>query len=266
MALIFSFATAKAQDFKERDNKARIYLAYGLNRTGYDLSNLKLEGKGYDFNLTHFNANDGFENLDFATFNAKLGFFITKNISVSVGYDNFTYKQIDKRLVKIGGTIDENSQFGGTYFLNQDVIKTSDDFIQYSYSKLSYINLNLEINDDFWVSKNGKFAWSYYFGLGGGVLLSESEILLFGADKATTSTEGITIAAEPVSTNNGLSGFGGNGSFGTRFHFGPVFLDLGGKAGYMRNKDVATDANGGVADHTFLFATGIGSLGLSFKF
>ncbi len=251
IALIFSFATAGAQDFKERGNKGRIYLAYGLNRTSYDLSTLKMKGDGYDFALTHFDANDGFTEYDFAKFNGKIGFFITEHLSLSLGYDNFKYKQIDKRLVKIGGTIEDSSQFGATYYENQDVIRTSDDFITYAYTSMTYINLNLEVNDDFWVSKNGKFAWSYYFGLGGGILMSESETSLFGG--------------EVVTNDNGMNGFGGNASFGTRFHLGPVFLEVGGKAGYMRTKEVKMPRNG-MADHTFLFASGIGSVGLSFKF
>ena len=251
ITLVFSFATAGAQDFKERKNKGRIYLAYGLNRTAYDLSTLKMKGDGYDFSLTHFDANDGFESLDFAKFNGKLGFFITEHLSISVGYDNFTYKQIDKRLVKIGGTIEDSSQFGATYEENKDVIRTSEDFITYRYTSLNYINLNLEINDDFWVSKNGHFAWSYYFGLGGGILMTESEASLFGGEKVTN--------------DNGMSGFGGNASFGTRLHLGPLFLEVGGKAGYMRTKEVVMPRNG-AADHTFIFASGIASAGLSFRF
>lgn len=267
IALTFSFTMANAQDFKERTNKGRIYASYGVNRTAYDLSTLRMAGTGYDFSLTHFDANDGVETVDFGNFNAKLGFFISEKISISVGYDNFSYKNIDDRLVKIDGTIDAGD-YAATYFQQLDVIRTDKDFLQYGYNKLSYINLNLEINDDFWVSKSGKLAWSYYFGLGGGILMSESETLLFASDKATisgTPPNEVITQANPVVTNNGMSGFGGNASFGTRLHLGPVFLDLGGKAGYMRTDDVAVDADGGLANHTFIFASGIASVGLSFN-
>lgn len=257
LALSITFGTANAQDFKERKNKNRIYFSYGLNRTAYDLSTLQMKGEGYDFSLTHFDANDGFSEYDFGKFNGKLGFFLTENLSISLGYDNFTYKNIDNRMVKINGEI-EGGSFGANYEENQDVIRTSQDFLQYSYTKLSYINLNVEINDDFWVSKNGKLAWSYYFGLGGGILMSESEVLLFGKDQPAD--------AAPVTTNNGMNGFAGNASFGTRMYLGPVFLDLGGKAGYMRSKEVQIDEKDGMADHTFVFVSGIASVGLSFRF
>ena len=220
IVLAFSFVGANAQDFKERSNKGRIYLSYGLNRTAYDLSTLKMKGDNYDFGLTHFDANDGFTEYDFAKFNGKIGYFINDKISISLGYDNFKYKQVDKRLVKIGGTINDSTDFDATYYSNEDVIRTDVDFITYQYTSLNYINLNLEVNDDFWVSNSGKLAWSYYFGLGGGILMTESEVSLFGGAKTTN--------------NNGMSGFGGNASFGTRFHAGPVFIELGGKAGYMK--------------------------------
>ena len=113
--MAFSFATASAQDFKERTNKGRIYATYGVNRTAYELSTLRMAGTGYNFALTHFDANDGFESIDFAKFNAKLGFFITEKLAISVGYDNFSYQNIDNRLVKIGGTIDAGD-YNGTYY------------------------------------------------------------------------------------------------------------------------------------------------------
>jgi hypothetical protein len=252
IALAFSFISANAQDFKERTNKGRIYASYGLSRTSYDLSTLKISGDGYDFSLTHFDANDGFSEYDFAKFNGKLGYFITEHLSIALGYDNFNYKAVNKRLVKIGGTItDTTGGFDAAYQTNQDVIRTNSDFITYEYSKLSYINLNLEVHDDFWVSKNGKFAWSYYFGLGGGIVMSESTVSLFGQ--------------AAVTKDNGMNGFGANASFGTKFYFGPVFLDLGGKAGYIKTKDVATDGASGIANHNFLFASGIASIGVSFN-
>lgn len=252
IALAFSFVSANAQDFKERTNKGRIYASYGLNRTAYDLSTLHAVGDGYDFSLTHFDANDGFSEYDFAKFNGKLGYFITEHLSIAIGYDNFTYRQINNRRVKIGGSItDTTGGFNAEYQSNQDLIKTSADFMTYEYSVLNYINLNLEIHDDFWVSKNGKFAWSYYFGLGGGIVMTESTVSLFGE--------------APTTKENGMNGYGGNASFGTKFHLGPVFLDLGGKAGYIKTEDVATDGGTGVANHSFLFASGIASIGLSFN-
>lgn len=64
-----SFLYANAQDTTERTNKGRIYASYGLSRNTYDLSTLKMSGDGYDFSLTHFDANDGFSEYDFAKFN-----------------------------------------------------------------------------------------------------------------------------------------------------------------------------------------------------
>ena len=61
-----------------------------------------------------------------------------------------------------------------------------------------------------------------------------------------------------------MNGFGGNASFGTKFYLGPVYLDFGGKAGYIKTKDVSTDGTG-TADHNFMFASGIASIGVSFK-
>ncbi len=253
IALAFSMLSGTSQSFKERTNKGRIFASYGLNRTAYDLSKLDLKGDGYDFRLTHFDANDAITEYDFAKFNSKLGFFITNNISVSVGYDVFTYKAYtrgNKRLVKIGGYINWGD-YAGDYETNQDIVEPSPEFIKYEYTKLEYINLNIEINDDFWVSKNGKLAWSYYFGLGGGAILTQSEVSLFELPSS--------------SKENGLSGYGGNASMGTRLHLGPVFLEVGGKAGYMKNSEIVSDEFGGLAEHSFLFASGIASVGLSFN-
>lgn len=252
IALTFSFLSINGQDSTERKNKGRIYVSYGLNRTAYDLSTLKMSGDGYDFSLTHFDANDGFSGYDFGKFNGKLGYFINENLSIALGFDNFHYQSMDKRLVNIGGTItDTTGGYEGDYQTNEDVIRTNSGFISYEYSKLNYINLNLEIHDNFWVSKNEKFAWSYYFGIGGGIVITESIVSLFGQDAVTK--------------NNKMNGFGGNASFGTKFYLGPVFLDLGGKAGYIKIKEVNLDENGGLGDHNFLFASGIASIGVSFN-
>lgn len=250
LALSLTFVTASAQETKERTNKNRIFVSYGLNRTAYDLSDVSMKGDGYNFSLRNMDANDGFSEYDFAKFNGKIGFFITEQISISLGYDNFTYRNIANQLVKIDGEI-EGGEFEAIYKKNEDVIRTSNDFMEFGYTTLNYINLNIEINDDFWVSKNGKLAWSYYFGLGGGILMSEGQTSLFGG--------------EVVTENNGMNGFGGNASFGTRFHLGPVFLELGGKAGYLKSKDGALPMNG-VSNHSFMFASGIASIGLSHAF
>lgn len=252
IALAFSFISANAQDDNERKNKGRIFASYGVNLTSYDLSNLQMSGADYDFTLTHFDADKGDAGLDFAKFNGKLGYFFKEHFAVVLGYDNFSYATVNNRLVNIGGSItDTTGGFNAEYATNQDVIRTSNDFLTYEYSKLSYINLNVEAHDDFWVSKSGKLAWSYYFGLGGGIVMTESTVSLFGQDAVTS--------------NNGMSGFGLNSSFGTKFHLGPVFLDLGGKAGYISTKEIATDDASGMAKHNFLFASGIASIGVSFN-
>ena len=252
IALVFSFVATNAQDFKQRTNKGRVYASFGANRTAYDLSTLEMKGSGYDFTLTHYDANDGLE-LDFSKFNVKLGYFFTEKLSIAIGYDNFNYVTANDKLVKIGGTIsDTNGGFEANYNSNEDLIRTTPEFISYGYSKLSYINLNLEIHDDFWVSKKGSIAWSYYFGLGGGVVMTESTVSLFGQDAEVN--------------NNGMSGFGLNTSFGTKFHLGPVFLDFGAKAGYISTKDVAVDSGTGLAKNNFLFASGIASIGFSYQF
>jgi len=251
IVLAFSFVTAGAQTV-ERGNKHRLFASYGLNRTAYDLSTLELKGGAYDFNMQHFDANDGHTEIDLAKFNGELGFYFWDNVSISVGYDNMSYKMFHNKLVKINGTIDTGA-YAATYYANQgDVIRSTTDFLSYEYSKLSYINLNIAINDDFWVSKNGKLAWSYYFGVGGGVLMNETKVGLFGGTAVTT--------------DNGMSGWGGNASFGTRFHLGPVFLQMGAKTGYMELTDVAVDAASGLGSHNFIFASAIGSLGLSIRF
>lgn len=251
IALAFSFVSTNAQT-TERGNKHRLFASFGLNRTAYDLSTLELKGSDYDFSMQHFDASDGFTELDFGKFNGELGFFINKNISISVGYDNMSYKMFHNKLVKIDGTI-ETGKYAATYYANQgDVINTTDEFLSYEYSKLSYINLNIAINDDFWTSNNSKLAWSYYFGLGGGIVMNETSVGLFGGT--------------PVTTDNGMSGWGTNASIGTRFHAGPVFFQLGAKMGYMDLKELAIDTNGGLANHSFLYAQVIGSFGLSHKF
>ncbi|MEZ7902077.1 MAG: hypothetical protein QMC21_00435 [Flavobacteriales bacterium] len=251
IALSFSFLYTNAQDTTERTNKGRIYASYGLSRTTYDLSTLKMSGDGYDFSLTHFDANDGFSEYDFAKFNGKIGYFFSEHFSIALGFDNFSYKAIDKRLVKIGGVIsDTTGGYEAEYQSNEDVIRTNSDFITFEYFKLNYINLNLEVHDNFWVSKNTKFAWSYYFGLGAGIVITESTVSLFGQDAVTK--------------NNGMNGFGANASFGTKFYLGPVYLDLGGKAGYIKTKDVSTGGIG-TADHNFMFTSGIASIGVSFN-
>lgn len=251
LGMVFTSNAQEDSPFKERKNKGRVFLTYGLNRTTYDLSTLSLTGNGYDFKLHNFRANDNFSKPDFALFNAKLGIFLGEKMSLSLGFDQMKYHVRGNDLSPISGSIDSGA-YAGQYYKSQDQIRMTNDLIKYDYSKLSYASLNFDVNDDFTVSKGGKSAWSYFFGIGGGVLLSESSVALFGD---STLTEG----------SNGLSGFAGNFNFGTRLHlFNFIFFELAGKAGYATLKDIPLDATGGLAKHNFMFIEGILSVGLMF--
>lgn len=251
LATILYCSTAYSQtDFKPRENKGRIAFAFGVNRSSFDLSDFILIGDDYNFTLNDFDGNDGLSGIDPKNFNIKAEYYLHNNLSIGIGFDNYTYQGANNRLIQISGQID-TGDFAGQYIEREDVIRTTEDFIFYRYNKLTSFNLNLNVHDDFYMNNSESLVWSYYFGIGGGILMTESEISLFGSPAYTN--------------NNGMSGFSFQVNAGTRIMFGPAFIDLGTKIGGMSLKNIGLSENA-LGKHQFIFTTGIASVGLTHQF
>lgn len=232
-----------------KTNKGKIALGFGLNRSSYDLSDLVMIGDNYNFTLHDFDGNDGLSNFSFNNHNFKAELYITNHISIGFGYDKYTFKTFNNRLVQISGQID-TGDFNGQYIESENVIRTTPDLIDYQYKKLLGLNLNIQIHDDFYLNNDEFIVWSYFFGLGGGLISSETEISLFGQ--------------EAFQANNAMNGLSIQSNIGSRLAIGPAYIELGGKVGFMNIKNIKIDDTG-LAKHNFIFASIIASLGITFQ-
>ncbi len=153
-----SFSQESAMYSEPKTNKGRIYVFWGWNRGYYTNSDIHFTGNNYDFKLNdvkardrqskfgldpHFNPN----RITIPQTNFRLGVFINNNIDISIGVDHMKYIMPNDQIVDIDGTINDNSNYDGTY--NSDEIKLEKDFLFFEHSDgLNYLNVEITRNDD----------------------------------------------------------------------------------------------------------------------
>ncbi len=245
-----SFSQKKEEYYLAENNKGRVALSFGVNRSSFDLGNFSVLGDNKNFTLHDYEGNDGFKGINFSANNIKLEYFFHNRLSAAISYSNMNYVGFNNRLIQISGQIDTGN-YKGQYLEREDVIRTTPDLIT-NNTQISTISLSVFAHDDFMVFADELIVWSYYFGVGGGIVTSKSDISILNQ--------------ESYSSSNGMNGFNFQSNFGTRLNIGPAFIDFGGKVGTVRMNNIALDENGTIAKQSFIFASGIASIGVSYNF
>ena len=136
--IINSVCSTQAQELSPVQNKKGDFFMYwGWNRGAYSTSDIRFSGQVYDFTIqdaiahdrqTPFNTYDYFHPLRITIpqFNARVGYFVSDNYSVSIGADHMKYVVDSNQVITMNGYIQNSgTDYDGVYE-DERVILSSD--------------------------------------------------------------------------------------------------------------------------------------------
>jgi len=188
VSLIFTLLLLIALSEIQGQGRAKsMYFYWGYNGSLYSRSNIHLtDEQHYDFELHKVKAEDvplrNFKDLFsfFSPYNARLGYYITDRISVSLGMDHMKYRTLIGQEVKMTGTIasEASPEFMGNY--HDDKVTLSRDLFYMEHTDgLNY--LSAEVDYVFNRQTVAKDVISFDFSIGGGagMMIPRTESYLF---------------------------------------------------------------------------------------
>ena len=243
--------------------KGEFFLTWGYNWSWYSNSNIKFEGKNYNFDLKNVKAADRqtpftfenyfrFNSITIPQYNLRLGYYFKNNYSVSLGIDHMKYVARSGQLVKLSGEI-ENSEtiYDGVY--NNKTVLLEKFFLEFEHTDgLNYINAEIRRFDDlFTLHKSIKM--NFLYGTGIGFIYPKTNSLLLNNDRYDQFN---------------LAGYGLHALFGVGFtFFEHLIIKTELKGGYINMPNIRTTSNeSDSASQSFFFGQYNFSIGGSFNF
>jgi hypothetical protein len=176
----------------DTSHEGKFYVYWGYNRSAYNPSDIHFEGEGYDFTLEDVRAHDLPEQFDtkvyfnptkltIPQFNLRLGYYISDQFSISLGYEHLKYKIDETQRVKIDGKISNqlSETYGGVY--NQEYLTITPDFLSFEHTNgLNYVRAMAEWHRQIWRSPNSKHSAWFNAGVGTGPVICWTDFTLFG--------------------------------------------------------------------------------------
>ncbi len=242
--------------------QGQVYILWGWNRAAYTKSNISFKGNDYDFQLRKVAAHDRPSPVSFHDYlqinrltipqtNFKVGYFIRKDLAISVGFDHMKYVMDNDQTVFMKGVIEQAGLFKGYY--NADK-KLTEDFLRYEHTDgLNYINLEAEKYVSLYHASNSKFIVDALLGAGAGVLMPRTSVQLLNYQK---------------SDQFHISGFGLSLKAGIQAtFFKHLIIRFENKYGYINMPDIILHKKGiaGRAKQSFFFTEFDGMIGGSFS-
>lgn len=232
LSLGFSQDQSNAQQI---DRKGRLYFYWGWNWAWYSKSDIHFTGSNYDFTLYDVSAQDRQTqfsayyymnpmHITIPQYNLRIGYFITKNYSISIGIDHMKYVMKANQTVKISGYInDSGTVYDGTYD-NDDIILT-EDFLQFEHTDgLNYINIDFRRFDQ--IFDLNKLKINITEGLGTGIVYPKTNATLLNNERHDEFH---------------LAGYGINAVVGINFElYRSFFVQTEFKTGYINMPDIQT--------------------------
>lgn len=128
LVFMSSISLAQTQGLNSLQNKkGDFYMYWGWNRGFYSTSDIRFSGEDYDFTIqdvvahdrqTPFNTYDYFHPLRITIpqFNARIGYFIRDNYTISIGADHMKYIVDSNQVVTMNGYIQNSGTvYDGVY-------------------------------------------------------------------------------------------------------------------------------------------------------
>lgn len=198
---IGTHAQFRKRKSKISNSEGTLFMSWGYNRSWYSKSTLRLNGPGYQMEMSGFRAKDmpsvNLFAIPSTQFNARLGYYFTNGYAMSVGWDRLSYHMVNNQAVLLNGTIDSgtNSGLNGNYFNSSLPLDTS--FFSYQIPSLDHINIKISrTGRSVRFGRQESFVISTDLGASLGMLLSSTDYR-FGSDQdiSTASLSGIALAA-----------------------------------------------------------------------
>jgi hypothetical protein len=246
------------QWFPAVERKGNLFGAWGWNRAAYSDSDIHFKGDGYDFILhnvhakdrqTQFNA-DTFFSINTITIpqtNFRFGYFISDNISVTLGVDHMKYVMQNNQTVTFEGRIDDKTYAS---MVQEGNVTLTPSFLTFEHTDgLNYLNTEVEYHTGIW--KKRFIQVNAFGGVGFGLMMPKSNVKLMGYER---------------NDQYHLAGAAANIKAGIECMIGKYFfLRYEGKTGYINMPDILTRGNGGEdrASQDFLFAAMDGMFGFN---
>jgi len=187
LTLFSSVLMAQEETQEVKSRKGEVFLYWGWNRSMYSTSDIHFSGADYDFTIentiahdrqTPFNTYDYFHPLRITIpqFNARIGYFISNNYSISIGADHMKYVVDSNQVVPVNGVIENSgTDFDGVYVDEKIVLDTHLLLFEHT-DGLNYVNIELRRTDEFW--RRNKISLDLSEGLGLGVMIPKTNATL----------------------------------------------------------------------------------------
>lgn len=192
--LLLSFVSSTQANVLER--KGKWNFIYGYNNATYSAGDYHLTGNGYDFTLKNVAARDGQSapelrwllpwNLSVPQNNTRFAYFLTDNLSISVGSDHMKYIMRSGQTVGINGTItgtgtahDNGGSGAGGAYTGTDT-KAVNSLLLFEHTDgLNYVSVELEHFTTLWSNSKKTKALSLFWGPGLGIMFPKTNATLF---------------------------------------------------------------------------------------
>ena len=195
-----------------------VNFSVGLGSNFYSNSTLKFIGSGYNFSLEKvglWQNSPAFSMPDFSKmlsnqYAISVGYNIRRGVNISLGIDRFKYGIKPNQSVYLTGfvssEVDTVSNLSGQY--TDELINLDSARIQFgSDVGMSFVNFELNLIQNLYRTKRRNFVVNAIYGIGAGVLHTNSTFNFGGFEENKRS----------------LSGFGVNANAGLRFEFFKYF-------------------------------------------
>ncbi len=248
---------------KKLDFENKFYVSWGWNRGWYTKSDIHMVGDDYDFTLKDVSASDRQSEFSLKKYlfltqfsvpqtNLKLGYYLNKNYSVSVGFDHMKYVVDQYQNTTITGHIDRDGKYKGVY--TNDEINLAYDFLRFEHTDgLNYVFLEINRHDEWLDFAKSKVRVSTMFGAGPALLRPRTDVTLM-------MRQGRNVYHN--------AGFGVNGKAGINILlFNHITISSEVKAGYINMPNIhATEIKKDLANQQFGFLQANILMGATFGF
>jgi len=229
LLIFISFGNVKAQSkiTPSFDKSKKFFLYWGYNRATFAKSNIHVSGYHYDFTVYDVVAKDRpdkftlryFNPMLISTpqFNARIGFYINKNWSISMGYDHMKYVMETNRVYTVSGVIDSiaSPKYAGSYLKERMMV--NDDMMKFEHTD-GFNVVTIDVDRYFHLHHfNKNWNLEANVGTGGIWVVPKSDVRIFG---------------KGANNNLHVAGFTWLGKAGIKLNRKNVFFQAEVKGGY----------------------------------
>ena len=178
------------------NQKGKIFVYWGWNRSAYTHSDIHFKGQEYDFTLKNVIAKDrqtpftaryfNPTKMTIPQYNFRIGYFFKPKYSISFGFDHMKYVMKQDQTVLINGSISgSNSEYDRKY--NNEPIKLTGNFLKFEHTNgLNYLNVEVRRMDNLLDRNKLKIKnidVNIFEGVGVGILYPKTDVTLLNFDQ-----------------------------------------------------------------------------------